>query len=197
MNCNVVDLGLSSRYALCNLGASSPEDFGDYFAWGELEPKSRYKAENYLFYAKGDCKYGQDGDCSRLDPSIMTVLDPEDDVAHVKLGGSWRIPSLKDIAELHEKCAWKWTTLKGVKGYLLTSKVEGYTDRSIFLPAAGFGLNEETINTGKAGYYWTSGIYNQNARHAISTVFDRHILIRYLPNNRYAGLTIRPVSDKR
>lgn len=195
MNIESVDLGLSSKYATCNLGANSPEDLGDYFAWGELEPKSKYKAENYLFYAKGDCKYGQDGDCSRLDPSIMTVLDLEDDVAHVRLGGSWRLPCLKDIAELHEKCAWKWTTMKGVKGYLITSKVEGYADRSLFLPASGCFLRDETVNVGRAGYYWTSELYNQNALHAIATVFDRQILIKYLPNPRYAGLTIRPVCD--
>lgn len=195
MNDEVVDMGLSTRYATCNLGANSPEEPGEYFAWGELMPKSKYNAENYLFFHNGNHKYGREGDCSRLDPAIKTVLDLEDDVAHMRLGGSWRLPNLKDVAELHKNCTWRWTTRKGVRGYLITSKVEGYTDRSIFLPASGFIMNEDIINRGKAGYYWTSVLYNQNARNAITTAFDQHILIRYLPNPRYAGLTIRPVCD--
>ena len=126
---------------------------------------------------------------------IKTTLDPEDDVAHIRLGGSWRIPNLRDIAELHEKCSWRWTRRNGMKGYLITSEVEGYTDRSIFLPAVGFISQTNIVNYGHSGYYWTSELYNQNAKHAIATVFDRTILIKYLPNQRYAGLTIRPVCD--
>lgn len=195
MNDDVVDLGLSSKYATCNLGATSPEESGDYFAWGELETKSIFNTDNYLYFAKRNYKYGREGDCSRLDPTIITILNPEDDLAHLRLGGTWRLPSLTDIAELHDNCTWRWTTRKGVKGYFISSKVEGYTDHSIFLPAAGFGLNSETINACKSCYYWTSYLYNQNALHAIATVFDQHILIRYLPFIRYAGLTIRPVCD--
>lgn len=195
MDYDVIDLGLTSKYATCNLGATSPVESGEYFAWGELETKIRFNTDNYLYYANGNCKYGKEGDCARLNPKINTILDSEDDVAHMRLGGSWRMPCLKDIAELHDKCTWEWTRRKGVKGYLLTSKVEGYTDRSIFLPAAGFVLRDEKKNVGKAGYYWTSELYNQNARDAITTAFDRHILIRYLPNPRYAGLCIRPVCD--
>ena len=190
-----MDLGLSSRYATCNLGANSPEDLGDYFAWGELEPKSKYDTVNYLYSVEDNYKYGQEGDCPKLDPTIKKVLDLQDDVANLRMGGSWRIPSLEDIAELHNRCSWKWTTLKGVRGYLIKSMVEGYSDQSIFLPAAGFVLHGETVNVEKAGYYWTSALYNQNALHAIATVFDRQILIKYLPNPRYAGLTIRPVCD--
>lgn len=191
----LIDLGLSSRYATCNLGANTPMEYGDYYAWGELEPKSQYDTVNYLYSVNGNNKYGHAGDCSRLDASIKTILDPKDDVAHIRLGGSWRLPSLNDISELHDKCSWRWMKRNEVKGYLVTSKVDGYTDRSIFLPAAGFLLDSEAINIGRSGHYWTSRLYSQNAKHAISTVFDRHLLIRFLPNQRYAGLPIRPVCD--
>ena len=121
-----IDLGLSSKWATCNLGANSQEEAGDYFAWGETGPKSSYDNENYRWYAEGmTTKYGAEGDCSNVDSGIQTKLDQADDVAHIRLGGSWRMPSLKDIAELHDKCAWRWTRRKGVKGVLITSKVEG------------------------------------------------------------------------
>lgn len=192
----MVDLGLSSKWATCNLGANSPEEAGDYFAWGETEPKNNYDSNSYKWFAEGmTSKYGAEGDCANVNPGILTNLDSRDDVAHIRLSGSWRMPSLKDIAELHDKCAWRWTRRKGVKGVLITSKVEGYTDRSIFLPAAGCIYQSEKVNYGFCGYYWTDALYKSNSKHAISTVFDSKIKTRYLPNHRYAGLPIRPVCD--
>ena len=192
----VIDLGLSSKWASCNLGANTPEESGVFFAWGEIEPKSVYGSDNYKWFAEGmTSKYGAEGDCANIDPDIQTILDPADDVAHVRLGESWRMPSMKDIAELHEKCAWRWTRRKGVKGCLLTSKVEGFSDRSLFLPAAGCIYQTDRVNLGYVGYYWSSSIYKSNSKHAILTAFDSKILIKYLPNHRYAGMPIRPVCD--
>ncbi|MBO7588724.1 MAG: hypothetical protein J6T18_04790 [Bacteroidaceae bacterium] len=82
-----------------------------------------------------------------------------------------------------------------MKGYLVTSKVEGFSGRSIFIPAAGYIDNTRKVNDGVCGYYWSNAIYQSNSKHAISTVFDGHIMIRYLPDYRYLGLTIRPVCD--
>ena len=193
-----VDLGLTSKIAAYNLGSTSPEDPGGYYAWGELTAKERYIKNNYRWYLKDNeqiTKYGCEGDCANSDNVFRTVLDLEDDVAQKLLGGTWRTPSYNDIVEWHEKCIWKWESYKGVKGYLLTSKVDGYTDRSVFLPAAGIMLDTILLNEGYAGYYWASSVYNQNNTKALASVFDRNIIIRCLPNVRYAGLSIRPVCD--
>ena len=134
-----VDLGLSVNWATCNVGASSPEEYGDYFAWGETETKSEYTWATYK-YCKGsentltkycdDSNYGNNG----FEDNIITLL-PEDDVAHVKWGGKWRMPTEAEFNELIYSCDWAWTTQNGVMGYKVTSKKTGYTGCSIFLPA--------------------------------------------------------------
>ena len=188
-----VDLGLSSKWSTCNLGAESPEEYGYYFAWGETEPKSTYDIHNYRCFE--DDKYGIAEEFVKNSPKVRTTLDLEDDVAHLSLGKGWRIPNLNDISDLFEKCHWRKTTRKGVKGYVVTSMVEGFRDQSIFLPNAGFIIHSQHINIGYAGYYWSSSLYLSNAKYAISTVFDFKIRIKYLPYNRNLGLPIRPVCD--
>ncbi|MBO7588723.1 MAG: hypothetical protein J6T18_04785 [Bacteroidaceae bacterium] len=97
----VVDLGLRSKWASCNLGAGSQEEYGNYFAWGETEPKNNYEKDNYKLYAEGKTlKYGVEGDCAHVDPSIKKELELKDDAAHIMLGGSWRMPNMNDIKEL-------------------------------------------------------------------------------------------------
>ena len=195
MTPQAVDLGLSSRWCTCNLGAESPEQYGDYFAWGEIETKSVFESKNYKWVVDGEVsKHGKVVD-DFSSPSIRGVLDINEDVVHHKLGGSWHIPHFNDIIELYERCSWKWTSYKGVKGYRLTSKINGYTESSIFLPAAGLFLGSQIINKGYAGYYWTSALYRLNSEKALSSVFDSNIIIRCLPNVRFAGLCIRPVCD--
>ena len=129
-----VDLGLPSglKWAACNLGASRPEEYGDYYAWGETEPKEKYSWETY--------KFGTDFVLSKYvtDPAYgavdhKTLLDPEDDAAVVNLGGSWRMPTEAEYDELISKAIWTWTSRNGVSGYLVT----GSNGNSIFLPAAG------------------------------------------------------------
>lgn len=187
-----VDLGLGVKWSSCNLGANSPEDYGDYFSWGEAEPKSSYDIDNYRWLSN---KYGMIGDSARKKKSILTELDLEDDVGHVRLGGKWRIPSLVDIAELYDKCEWTWCKMNGINGCIITSKVKGFTDCSIFLPAAGCICQSKKINLGLMGYYWLSAIYKDNSKNAIITTFDRHRRYRYIPHPRYIGLPIRPVCD--
>ena len=96
-----VDLGLSVKWATCNVGADSPEDYGDYFAWGETKPKLSYTEENYTYTDS---------------PETLSSIR---DAASVNMGGSWRMPTLK---ELIDKCTWTWTTLNGVEGYEVKSK---------------------------------------------------------------------------
>ena len=191
-----VDLGLSVKWATCNVGANKPEEYGDYYAWGETEPKDFYFWDTYK-YCDGTYKsltkytdgaYGKDGFSDN-----KSVLDPEDDVAHVKWGGNWRIPTKEELEELRTKCTWTSTTLNGVKGYSVTSNVDGYTDRSIFLPATGMRIRQWTENTDTIGRFWGNSIVTGDDYDAVYLDFNfsrgpgRFSIIRCL------GQCVRPV----
>lgn len=156
-----VDLGLSVKWATCNVGAQTPEDYGDYYAWGETEPKDVYSWGTYKYcdgINKSLTKY-TDSACGKdVFSDNKSVLDLEDDVAHVKWGGRWRIPTKDELEELRTKCTWTSTTLNGVKGYSVTSKIDGYTDHSIFLPATGMHILGWTENSDTIGRYWGNSI---------------------------------------
>ncbi|MBR5532185.1 MAG: T9SS C-terminal target domain-containing protein, partial [Bacteroidales bacterium] len=125
-----VDLGLPSgiKWATCNVGANSPEDYGDYFAWGETEPKDYYDWSTYK-YCNGSydimTKYFTDSDYGTVDNK--TTLELTDDAAHVNWGGNWRMPTKAEQDELRntDNCTWEWTTLNGVEGYKVISKKNG------------------------------------------------------------------------
>lgn len=191
-----VDLGLSVKWATCNVGANRPEEYGDYYAWGETEPKDFYFWDTYK-YCDGtyksltkytDSAYGKDGFSDN-----KSVLDPEDDVAHVKWGGNWRIPTKDELEELRTKCTWTSTTLNGVKGYSVTSNIDGYTDRSIFLPATGMRIRQWTENTDTIGRFWGNSIVTGDDYDAVYLDFNfsrgpgRFSIIRCL------GQCVRPV----
>lgn len=161
-----VDLGLSVKWATFNVGATKPEEYGDYFAWGETQPKSDYSWSTYK-YCKGsddtmtkycnDSDYGYNGFTDN-----KTVLDLEDDAAHVNWGGSWRMPTKEEQDELRNNCTWTWydegnLEFNGVAGYKVQSKKDGYTAEWVFLPATGYcggsGLNDVGY-----GYYWSSSL---------------------------------------
>ena len=192
-----VDLGLSVKWATCNVGADKPQDYGDYYSWGEVESKPGYTLTNYKFYVSGnsneDVKYSK-YDYSRYfyDINDMPKLDPEDDVAHVKWGGDWRMPTKDEIDELHKKCSWTWvdrgnSEFGGVPGYKVTSKKSGYTDRFIFLPAAGYRDLRYSRNVGTAGFYWSSSLGNGNA------ISFNTVHLRSYNGSRYMGMSVRPV----
>jgi hypothetical protein len=153
-----VDLGLPSGtlWATCNVGADSPEEYGDYFAWGETTPKEEYKWSAYK-WCNGSyhalTKY-----CTRSDfgnngfVDNKTVLDPEDDAAYVNWGQQWRMPTKEQLGELIEKCTWLWTTRNGVKGNLVT----GPNGKTMFLPAAGCRFNRQIVSSSMDGLYWSS-----------------------------------------
>lgn len=161
-----VDLGLSVKWATCNVGAQSPEDYGEFYAWGETRAKTIYTVKGYRFRAGGESYH--DMKLSKYDPDEIldelkkTVLDMADDVANVKWGGNWRMPTKEEIEELNWNCDWVWTTQNGVKGVKITSKVEGYTDRSIFMPAAGYRIDSRHLFAGVSGECWSSTSTNQN-----------------------------------
>ena len=176
-----VDLGLSVKWATCNVGAEKPENNGGYYAWGEIRSKVLYTWKNYRFRASGnsssDIKFSKyDGDVysAILHKKVNKItLDKADDVANQEWGGDWRMPSKEEIEELVWNCDWAWTKLNGVDGIRITSKVEGYTDRSIFISAAGYKNDSKQIQTGEAGYIWSS-TNSENKNRAYVLFFNPH-----------------------
>ncbi len=153
-----IDLGLSVKWATCNIGATSPDEYGDYFAWGETQPKSDYSWNTYKYCNGNDdimTKYCNNSSYGIVDNK--TVLDPADDAAHIKWGGSWRMPTSAEFEELRTDCTWMWTTQYGVYGYKVVSKTNG---NFIFLPAAGARYDTSLGYAGSAGNYWSGSLEN-------------------------------------
>ncbi len=164
-----VDLGLSVMWATCNVGADSPEDYGDYFAWGETEPKDDYRCSTYKWrdVYENYTKYCTDNDHGNVDNK--TVLESTDDAAIVNWGGVWRMPTVAEMKELTMQCTWTWTTQNGVNGCKVTSKSNG---NSIFLPAAGCYYYEYGLtDAGLSGVYWSSSLDTYNSDQAIGMYF--------------------------
>ena len=169
-----VDLGLSVKWATCNVGATMPEEYGDYFAWGEIKPKQRYDYDNYT------------------SSSNSSTLPLYADAAHVNWGGSWRMPTRAEQDELIDtnNCTWTWITQNGVNGYKVTSKKNG---NSIFLPAAGERLNSSLYGAGSSGDYWSSSLSTDSSR-AYGLYFDSSD-VDWGSGSRYYGLSVRPVCE--
>ena len=184
-----VDLGLSVKWATCNVGATSPEEYGNYFAWGETETKTTYNGNTYFDTTDGGSTF------TEYTAGGKTVLDLEDDAAAVNMGGVWRMPTREEISELLTKCTWTYTTTyndKSVKGYVVTSQTN---DNSIFLPAAGYQQTQSSVLMGGSiGYYWTSNLYTASESRA-------WVLLLNQSNNklqedvfyRYTGRSVRAV----
>ncbi len=188
-----VDLALPSglKWATMNVGATSPEDYGGYYAWGETEENNNYEWSTYK-WRNGSydtmTKYCTDSYYGTVDNK--TVLDPEDDVAHVKWGGSWRMPTEAEQDELRNNCTWTWTTQNGVNGY----KVIGPNGNSIFLPAAGYRYGAEVYSRGSYGGYWSSSLGSSYSNRACSLYFDGEGYGRD-NGSRFNGFSVRPVSE--
>ena len=190
-----VDLGLPSGtlWATCNVGASKPEEYGDYFAWGETQPKSEYSLSTYK-YCKGErktltkyCMYYAAGYKGFTD--TLTELLPEDDAATVNLGNDWQTPSEEQIAELIDNryTTTTWSTYEGISGLLVTSISNG---NSIFLPAGGKQTSSYLNGNGTDGCYWSRTVEaGESANHLIFTSED-FFVIGY---DRENGMCIRPV----
>lgn len=176
-----IDLGLSVKWAAMNVGATAPGDYGDYYAWGETETKLTYNWSNYFDYVDGiDYNF----DKYALDKK--TKLDPEDDVAHVKWGVGWRMPTDVELTELHTKCTWIWTIYGSRNGYMII----GSTGNAIFLPAAGCRINN-FYECGSDGYYWSSSLSEDASHGAYGMYFNSDGIDRY--DFRLCGQSVRPV----
>lgn len=182
-----VDLGLPSglKWATCNVGASIPEEFGNYYAWGETEPKIEYTSINSLTYKVSFKKLKKSGIVDEAG-----ILTKDYDVASTAWGDTWRMPTIDEFQELISSCNWNFASFNGVNGYLVT----GPNKKNIFLPAAAFQQNTTVDNVGDFGDYWSSSIVEElsGVAHSLGYSSKSHGTRRYA---RYAGRTIRPVTD--
>lgn len=182
---HAIDLGLPSgtKWACCNVGASSPEGYGGYYAWGETEEKESYYWEDYKYHN------GSVGEFSYIGSNISGTSY---DVAHVKWGGSWRMPTHDEIKELVNNCTWKWTAQNGVKGQLVT----GPNGNSIFLPAAGDCDDSYFLNCGSIGFYWSATLNEYLSTYAYILYFSDGYSSSRDYKHREKGLAVRPVTDE-
>ena len=191
-----VDLGLSVKWAHCNLGASKEEEYGDYYAWGEIETKEDYSWNTYRLCNGSDntlTKYNFNKSYGVIDKK--GVLEKADDIASYSLGEGWRIPTDAEWTELREKCSWTWTKINGMSGYLVTSTNNG---NSIFLPATGYRYNNSLYDAGSGGEYWSSSLNVEdsfNYPYYSWRVYFNSLFVRRGNNYRYMGHTIRPVKE--
>jgi len=192
-----VNLGLSVKWATCNVGASMPEGYGNYYAWGETSSKPVY---NYYW---GTYKYGNSSNsmtkyCANSSYGIVdnkTILEKADDAANVNWGGSWRMPTKAEWDELMNNCTATWTSNyngTGVAGRIFTSKKIGYIDRSVFLPAAGVCNTAGHRAAGSNGFYWSSSLTGSYPDYACELSFDLY-QIQETNGVRCYGFSVRPV----
>ena len=209
-----VDLGLSVNWATCNIGAGSPEEYGDYYSWGELEPKAEYTHVNYKLLEPGSDRSYLNLTKYNYHDNIIT-LEPSDDVARDKWGGSWRLPTKAEFDELMANSHFEPVTINGSDGYKVTSMVAGYTDRSIFLPLAGYCMqmleNHILAGDGMVGRYWSSSVctdkevdhlsksygYDTDLRNAWCLhINPKDGRIKLYDEYRYMGFSVRSVFEK-
>ena len=192
-----VDLGLPSGtlWATCNVGADSPEEYGDYFAWGETRPKDSYTWESYI-YAEGTsysdlrltkyCTSSSFGNNGFTDDLI--TLQPEDDAATANWGSGWCMPTADQWRELRDNTFTSWTTRNGVEGRLFTAA----NGNSLFLPAARCRYGGSLYGAGSSGYYWSSSLNSVNPGSAWYFYFssDNYNVDYY---SRSSGQSVRAV----
>lgn len=200
-NHDYVDLGLPSGtlWATCNVGANKPEDYGDYFAWGETTPKTDYDWKQYKHCngsgARGCftkyCNESSWGNKGYTD--TLTTLEPNDDAATENWGNGWYIPTHEQWEELLQYTTGQWTTQNGVKGFLFTSR----NKQSIFLPAAGNGSwDGGRDDVGSKVSYWSSSLYSERSDYALGFWGDEENNGKVVTSSRLYGKSIRPVVRK-
>ena len=182
---HAIDLGLPSgtKWACCNVGANTPLDYGVHYAWGETVEKDSFDLNTYAH-----C----DGRISNCHDIGSDIAGTPYDVAHVKWGGNWVMPSQEQAKELFDNCNLSWATISDVNGVMITSKVN---NNYIFLPAAGeTGFKKfELFHVGKGGYYWSSTLHPSESGSAYTIHFYSEGLWCDFICARPAGLCVRPI----
>lgn len=185
-----VDLGLSVKWATCNVGAESPGDYGDYYAWGEIEQPTD------MDYSNSNCRFFEN---STVKIDGVTYSEDEiggnaaTDAATANWGGTWRMPTKDEFDELIDNCTWTWMAQDEI-GYLVT----GTNGNSIFLPAAGQRYGSSLYDAGESGFYWSSNSYNSNPYVASTCAY--YLCFGYGTRytfwcSRSLGFSVRPVSE--
>ena len=202
-----IDLGLPSGtlWATYNVGATKPTEFGNYFAWGETEPKDVYDWNTYK-YAKVSLtedvlqkwqldtltKYNTGKEYPGTIDDFTTLL-PEDDAATANWGGEWRMPTNEELKELTENCEFNWAEINGVSGTKFTAKNGNF----VFFPAAGYRYNSRIINSvGINGVYWSSSLFEEEDDDAYKLMLSTKSGYSFTPIERHNGLSVRPVVNK-
>ena len=180
-----VDLGLSVKWATCNVGATSPEEYGAYFAWGETTTKSNYSNSNCPTYGLSISQLQSQG---YIDSE--GDLNPQYDAATANWGGNWRMPTDDEMQELIDNCTWTWTTQNGVKGYRVRSKVNS---NYIFLPATGYRYGSSLYGDGSSGNYWSSSPYEEYGYAYGLGFFSYYHNMSY--NSRDYGRSVRSILE--
>ena len=205
-----VDLGLPSglKWATCNVGATKPEAYGDYFAWGETEPKEKYNWSNYKYCKDGNpeaitkyCPENQakywGGEGTPDGKTEFKDYGYEDDAARDNWGGSWRTPTKAEWKELMDNCTWAWTDNfndTGVRGMMGSSKTSGYTDKTIFFPASSLWI-DALLFLGEKCYYWSSSLGNAYQSVCFYAGYSRPDHVAISNSNRCYGHSVRAVID--
>lgn len=188
---HVIDLGIGTKWACCNVGASSPEQHGGYYAWGETEEKSNYILGNYKWNDGGkSCtytKYCTNDFNGNVDNK--TVIDPSDDVAHVRWGTPWRMPTLDELQNLMNSCTSEWTTYNGVEGRIFT----GPNGNKLFLPDAGY-KDSSGFRDDNGGTYWSRTLYLNDNNFAYFMYFHCGGVFFHHAGLRSEGLSVRAVA---
>lgn len=199
-----IDMGLSVKWANANLGATAPEGYGDYYAWGETAPKNNYSWSTYKWGTSFTSltKYNTKSSCGTVD-NITELQRGEksgetvDDVARAVLGGKWRMPTASEVDEListrnNASYQWDWKSLNGHNGWLVSYLVN---NNSIFLPAAGYRNGPSLGDVGSDGSYWSSSLNTGGPDYACDLYFDSDGVKRGNGSSRYHGQSVRPVSE--
>lgn len=181
-----VDLGLSVKWATCNVGANNPSDYGGYYAWGETTTKASYTYDNCF-----DCLDSEGKNWGIYKNGGKTRITPTSghDTARENWGGTWRMPTGTEFDELCRKCRWSWTSSNGHKGCIVT----GPNGNSIFLPATGYRYSTNLANVDEIGDYWSSTLSSSGV--ARNMAFNGDGQGTYEWFSRYAGLSVRPVTE--
>ena len=200
-----VDLGLSVKWATCNIGASAPDETGWYFAWGETQGYTSGQVGTNKYFAwegeHADYEFGEwvdqepDYGMTKYNSNGITTLETTDDSATVNWGSDWRMPTKDEFDELLENTTSSWTEVNGVSGLLLTSTVEGYEEESLFFPAVGGAEDGGVGGVGDYGGYWSASLGSEDVSSACDLSFDSGYC-GVLDKSRYCGCAVRPVSSQ-
>ena len=187
----MVDMGLSVKWASCNIGASSLDEFGDFYAWGELNTKQSYEWDTYKWNSRGGLfkyTYG----LNNVDQEVVVQLEKDDDIAYVISGGKWRMPTNEEFIELENKCKWRWSQVNGaVYGY----RVTGPSGNTIFFPATGYMVGDLHDQIGIGGYYWSLTLNSDDPSYAHAfSIYEDYISTDQV-YYRSLGFAVRPVED--